>query len=77
MEKKDKVTISITLEREVNGTISRSTDISGEGFHYFELIGMLQITCYDFAQQSISTARDLPKDKPVHLVFDSAEGEKI
>lgn len=70
---KDKVTISITLEREMNGTITRKTHLSGEGFHYFELIGMLQITCYDFAQQSIATAKDLTKDKPVHLVFDSTK----
>lgn len=67
--KKDKVTVSITLEREVNGTISRTTDITGEGFHFYELIGLLQISCYEFAHQSIETAKELPKDKPVNIVF--------
>ncbi len=76
MENKDKVTITLSLTREINGTITRSTDIQGQGFHFFELVGLLQMTCYDFAKQSMETAKDMPKDKETKLVFGAGE-EKI
>lgn len=66
---KDKITITITLEREINGTITRNFNIGGEGFHYFEMIGLLQMSCYELAQKSIETAKDLPKDVSVNLKF--------
>ena len=68
---KDKVTITLVLEREPNGTITRSQVIKGEGFHLFELVGLLQISCYELAKKSIETAVDLPKDKNVRIKFDS------
>ena len=76
MEKKDKVTITLILERELNGTVTRKTDIAGEGFHFFELVGLLQMTSYDFAKQSSETAKELPKNQPVNIVFNGGE-EKI
>lgn len=67
---KDKVEITITLEREENGTVSRSYGIEGTGFHYFELIGLLQMTAYEFYQKSVETAKMLP-DGPVKLKFEN------
>jgi hypothetical protein len=72
-EMKDKIILTITLERNVNGTVSRATNMEGTGFHYFELIGLLQMTCYEFAQKSVETAKELPKDKPSKLVFKKSE----
>ena len=69
MEHKDKVVITLSLERQKNGTINRKTDIQGEGFRFFELIGLLQMTCYDMAQQSMVTSTEMPKDKETKLVF--------
>jgi len=65
--KKDKVTIEIILERNENGTVSRGVNINGEGFHYFELIGLLQICAYEFTIQSGKTAKELPTDQPVRI----------
>jgi len=74
MDNKDKVVITLSLERQKNGTINRTTDIQGEGFHLFELVGLLQMTCYDMAKQSMETATEMPKDKETKLVF--GEGRK-
>ena len=65
----DKVIITIEVERNLNGTVARKTNLEGEGFHYFELIGLLQITSYEFAQQSLKTAIEMPKNKKVKLKF--------
>lgn len=70
---KDKVIITIELERNLNGTIQTKRKIEGEGFHYYEIIGLLQTACYDFAQESLSTAKQLPKDKEVRIKFTSDE----
>jgi len=75
MEDKDKITITITLERDVNGCVHRAHSITGAGFHYFEVIGLLQMTCYEMAQKSIETAKELPKDKPVRIEFKSNKEE--
>lgn len=74
MENKDKVTLTITLERKLNGTSKRTLKIEGEGFHYFEMIGLLQMTCYDLAKSSVDVGKELPEDKKVKLVF--GEGDK-
>jgi hypothetical protein len=66
---KDKVTVTLTFEREINGTISHKITLDGEGFHYFELIGLLQITCYKWAEQSSKTANEVPKEENVRLKF--------
>ncbi len=76
MDNKDKVTITLSLERNVNGTITRKVNIDGEGFHFFELVGLMQICCYEFAQQSQKTASELPQDQPVNIVFNSGS-EKV
>jgi hypothetical protein len=68
---KDKVTITLVLEREPNGTITRMQRLEGEGFHLFELVGLLQMSCYELAKKSIKTAVDLPKDKNVRIKFES------
>ena len=65
----DKVSIIINLERNVNGTVSRHVKIEWEGFHYFELIGLMQICSYEFAQQSTKIAAEIPKEKKVKIKF--------
>jgi hypothetical protein len=69
----DKITVSFTLEREKNGTVSHLVKLEGEGFHYFEIIGLMQIACYQWAQKSVETAKELPKDENVKLKFVSDE----
>ncbi len=69
----DKTTITISLERNPNGTVTRKASVDGEGFHYFELIGLLQMICYDFERQSTQIAKELPKDKKVRIKFKSDE----
>lgn len=69
MEKKDKVTITITLERQLNGTSTRTMKIDGEGFHYFEMVGLLQIICYELSHKSTEVAKELPDDKKVKMVY--------
>lgn len=68
-EDKEKVTITITLERQLNGTVTRSMNIGGAGFHYFEMIGLMQICCYELAHKSIEVAKELPEDQKVKMVF--------
>lgn len=70
---KDSVTITIKLDRNVNGTASISTNIKGKGFHYYEMIGLLQMAMFDMRNQSIESAKKMPKDRPVKLVFDEPE----
>jgi hypothetical protein len=65
----DKVIMTISLERNVNGTIQRKVAIEGEGFHYYELVGLLQICSYEFAEQSKKTASQMPKDKKTKIKF--------
>jgi hypothetical protein len=67
---KDKVKITLEFERNENGAIGRSHSIEGTGFHYFELIGLMQIACYEFAEQSKITASELPEG-PTKIVFSS------
>jgi len=64
---KDKVILTLEFERQINGTVSHKVDIDGEGFHFFELIGLLQIICYQWAELSGETAKELPKDKEVRI----------
>lgn len=68
---KDKVTLTLTFEREANGSVTRKADLDGEGFHFFELIGLIQMTSYDFAEKSKQTAIELPKDHKVKMKFES------
>jgi len=49
---KDKVKLTIEFEREISGVVSQKVNLEGEGFHYFEIIGILQIICYQWAQKS-------------------------
>lgn len=73
MKTSDKVVIEISLERNENGTVSRSVNIVGEGFHYFELIGLLQICAYEFSIQSMNTAKELPQDQLVRIKWTNPE----
>jgi len=53
MEKtNDKVTVTITLERQPNGTVLNGLKFDGYGFHFFKLIWLLQMVSYDMAKQS-------------------------
>lgn len=69
--KKDKITITITLERNINGTVSSSKNIEGEGFHIFELIGLIQIYSYELAEMSRMTADQMEPDKTAKLIYKS------
>ncbi len=74
---KDKLTITIKLERNINGTITKDYRIEGEGFHYFEIIGMLEIMKSNLVTKSIETGVEIEKDVPTRLKFvkdDSPKG---
>lgn len=73
MKNKDKVEIKLTLERNVNGSITRGASIEGEGFHFYEIVGLLQIYSYELAQQAGETAKVLHPDKPSRLIFSDKE----
>lgn len=73
MEKTDKVTITVTLERNLNGTVTRGMKIDGAGFHYFEMVGLLQICCYELAERSKEIANELPDDQKVRIEFKGGE----
>jgi len=64
---KDKVILKLEFERQINGTVSHKVDVDGEGFHFFELIGLLQIICYQWSELSTETAKKLPKDEDVKI----------
>ena len=71
--KQDSVTITVKLNRNVNGTASIKTDIQGAGFHYYEIIGLLQFAMFDMKEQSIKTGSEMPQDVPTRLVFGEPE----
>ena len=73
----DKIVIELTFERNKNGTVSKHVKMEGEGFHFFELIGLLQICCYDFAKPSSETASELPQDKDVRIKFTSENPDTL
>ncbi len=73
---KDKVTISITIERNPNGTVGTSSKMEGEGFHYFEIIGLLELYKLNLAKQSLETAKELSEvnqDRPTRITFKSED----
>ncbi len=49
---KNKVIITLTIERDDNEKVSKQVKVKGSGFHYHELIGFMQMTSYDFAQNA-------------------------
>ncbi len=65
----DKVTVTINLERQLNGTVSTGFAFEGSGFHFFELIGLLQMVSYDMAKQSREIAPKLEKGKKSRIVL--------
>ena len=72
----DKLIITITLERNVNGTINRGISLNGEGFHLYEAIGLLQMCCYELSERSVNLAKELPTDKKVRIKFDKRISDK-
>lgn len=74
---KDKVTITIELERNVNRTITKDYRIEGEGFHYFEIVGMLEIMKSNLVTKSIETSAEIPKDVPTRLKFVPDNSPKV
>lgn len=54
-----KVTITIEMEKMPNGIISTKTDIVGDGFHYYEVLGALEIVKHDLIAKSTSTAEEI------------------
>jgi len=58
---KDKVLITIELERNENGTMNRKWKVEGENIRLYEIVGLLQMTVIDVTQESYKTAKKLPK----------------
>lgn len=67
---KDEIILTIKLTRNENGTIAQGYEIKGEGFHFFEIIGMMEIVKKSLIESSIKTGKEIPKDKKVRLKFD-------
>lgn len=69
----DEVTITIKLTRNKNGSITQSRNIEGQGFYYYEIIGLLQMACLHYAQESEKVAQEM-SDKykhPTKLKFEN------
>ena len=58
----DKMTITLELERRDNGTVGMQLNMNGQGFHFYEIIGLMQMECYRLAEKSIETAKELNKN---------------
>ena len=54
-----KITVTIEMEKRDNGLISTKTDIVGDGFHYYEVLGALEIVKADLIAQSTKTAQEI------------------
>lgn len=68
----DKVKITIELERLPNGVINTHRSIEGEGFHFFEIVGLLEIAKQGLVQESWETAKKINEqnpDKPTKIQF--------
>lgn len=69
MEDKDELTITINLKRNTNGTVTSSQKIEGAGFHYFEIVGLLEASKFDLIREMKNSANKMQKDKKVRLKF--------
>jgi hypothetical protein len=72
----DKVTITVTLERMLNGNINIERKVDGAGFHYFEIVGLLEMAKQSFVEDSHKAAEDINavnKDRPTRLEFKSEQ----
>lgn len=58
-ETMSKVTITIEMEKLPSGVISTKTGIDGENFHYYEILGALEIVKHDLIAQSTTTAQEI------------------
>ena len=72
----DKLKITINLTRNENGTCSRSYGMEGEGFHYYEVIGLLQMVVQEMYFRSVETAKELPEGRISRLIFNDSEPAK-
>jgi hypothetical protein len=60
----NKVTLTITLTKNDNGSVNFDTKLEGTGFHYYELVGLVDMVKSDLKQKSIMLARSIAaKDK--------------
>lgn len=57
------MTITLELERKKNGTVGMQFNMIGQGFHYYEIIGLLQMKCYRFAEKSLERAKELNENE--------------
>lgn len=69
----DKVTLTIVMERVENGTVKISHKIEGEGFHYFEMIGLMEMVKLSMAQKSDEVGKIIPEGKPTKIKFTTKE----
>lgn len=65
----DEVMVTISFKRNFNGTVDKRVDFKGAGFMMFELIGLLQMTCYELTTESVKISDELPKDKKARLAY--------
>lgn len=71
---RDKMIVTITLERNVNGTANYSTRLDGEGWHIYEVLGMLEVAKRSLVERSVTLGKELP-DRPTRLQFDDSNTE--
>lgn len=78
MKDNDKVTITITMERNANGTAKVAHKIEGEGFFHFEILGLLEIAKVSIIKGSIEAGKTAPEDKKIRNVYvvDETETQK-
>jgi len=67
---KDQVVFTLKLKRNKNGTVEISRAIEGSGFHIYEIIGLLQMTLIELAQDSKVSASKFPKDEVIVPVYE-------
>jgi hypothetical protein len=72
---KDKVTVTITMERNANGTAKVAHKIEGEGFFHFEILGLIEIAKSCIIKASIKSGKDAPDDKKIRNVYEVDETE--
>ena len=57
------MTITLELERKKNGTVGMKFDMNGQGFHYYEVIGLMQMQCYRLSEKSLERAKELNENE--------------
>jgi len=57
----NEIKIELTLKKRPDGIVDRSMLVTGDGFHYYELVGLVQMAVIDLAEQSLKKAKKKSK----------------